>query len=463
MKTIIVLALLTSCFSLFALEDFEQLWVFDNPMQSEFLVNALYPTIYHYHASVNGTMFIQNLPAEEWLYGWYKGSLEEDGYVGFTRPAIDPLVNPVFCAVEPQIYAATPLTDDPLNDHLFNNTQLDIMEYRATYTSERLYLAMKTASPDYNTSSGMTYFAYMPVIVNPDANMEDDPIVYGLMYTVDLPPLISPGLYKISGSGFNGLSRLGDIELNIEEGFLMLSCNIADLLADPDFASWYDPDYPVFATTATTSRITLVNGIQQADMSPGVKVLLKPHYIQAQNLSSPVLSNPNFVVIGDVLFASIDYSDADANVPDLATVAIDAAEAHPLMPQSTANLVYSTIVTYASEPIPISPTWEQLTFTFSDGSSSVTHILNNPGSSTPQDTQVPLARLLVYPNPASNTLFVKVPPSAVKELAVYNLKGQKLADFSWNGEAATSDISGLASGIYFLKGAGFKSSRFVKY
>jgi hypothetical protein len=462
MKFALSLILIMLSLSLFALRDFEQVWVFDEPDPTSFIVNSDQPVQYHYHAMINGTPYIQNQSAEEWLFGWQKGSLELPGYVGFSKLFPQPLVSPVFAAVQPQIFATTQLETDPLNDHLYNNTMLDIFDYRMVYTADRLYFAIKTANPSYATSSGFTYFAYMPVIVDPISDPEDDPIVYGLMYTVDMAPVVSPGLYKITGSGFNGLNRLGDIEHSIEDGYLVLSCNIADLTADPDFSSWYDPDYPLFVTTATTSRITLVNGIQQADMTDGLKVLIKPHYVEGQNLSSPVLDNPGFVLTGPYLTASIDYYDADANVPHLATISIDGAEPHPLSPMSIGNLDYHSPVTYAALDIPLDPDWQSLTYTFSDGADFVEYVYDNPASSTSDEVQNPVPQLTVYPNPAGQTLYLKSDRVLNNPIFIYNLKGQRVGEIDLSGKAAELDLTGFTPGIYILKAEGMNSRKFLK-
>ncbi len=455
-------AVLLFCCTLWAYRDFEQVWIFDDPENLSLIFAAPEPSMYFYHAMVNGTPHIQFRPAVEWVYGWQRAELEQSGYIGFRTDVPEPMVNPVYCDVEPQIPATTQLCTDPLNDHLFNESLLDIIEYRAVFTADRIYLAMKTSAPDYITSSGMTYYAYMPILLDPAADIEDDPIVYGLMYTVDMDPIISPGLYKISGSGLSGLSRIGDIEYSIQENFLVLSCAIDDLLADVDLAAWFDPEYPLFSTAATTSRITLVNGIQQADMTDGAKVLFKPHYVEAVNNSSPVLSNPFFVLTGSYLTASIDYQDADANVPHLATISIDGAEPYPLLPMSTDDLDFHTPVTYSAQEIPLAPDWQSLTFSFSDGTDFVHYVYDNPASSTMDATQNPMPELQLYPNPVRESLQIKMDQPAKLKLGIYNIRGQKVSELLLQGKDTDFDLSALAPGIYILQGPGIKSRRMVK-
>lgn len=452
------------CISLNALSDFEQVWVFDDPMQPSFVVPSTLASTYYYHNMIDGIAHTQSQSTQAYIPGWHQGNIPAPGYVGFSRAGEDPLVNPVFCAQPPQIHATTLLEIDAAGDQLYN-PMLDIVESRFAYSSERLYFAFKCSTPSYATASGFTYFAYMPVIVNPATHMEDNPIVYGLMYTVNLPPMISAGLYKVSGTGFDGLTRLGNIEFSIQDDYLVLSCAKADLLADAEFASWYDPAYPVFATTVTTSRITLINGIQQADMTPGTKVLLTPHLVDVQNLNPPILSNPeaspNIDATG--LIARIDYYDADANVPHLAYVYLDEQGPYELLPTYTAELDFGQAVTYSSTLIPLESNEQTLTFTFSDGADTVQEVLHYSGTANSDATHNPIARLRLYPNPTSAMLHIEAKTALQHPLSIYNLKGQKVAAVEHHIKGGSSDVSHLAPGIYILKGKGIQSSRFVKF
>jgi beta-glucanase (GH16 family) len=67
------------------------------------------------------------------------------------------------------------------------------------------------------------------------------------------------------------------------------------------------------------------------------------------------------------------------------------------------------------------------------------------------------AELTVFPNPASNTLFIRAPTSMFGwNIQVYNLKGQQIGN-SFRVEAETQlDVSSMAKGIYYLKLVGEK-------
>ncbi|MCK9585182.1 MAG: T9SS type A sorting domain-containing protein [Candidatus Cloacimonetes bacterium] len=453
-RLLILLALLASTLS--AIQDFARLYSFDHPEVSSFIVSLEGEGSFYY--LVPGGIAQLALPS--WQTGWKHGSITGTGYVGF-RSADDALVSPLWADTEPALAAFTPLLEDPEGDHLFTNPVLDILSLKVAATDERLYFAMRVAGNAYPVSSGFTYFAYMPVIVDPSADPEGNPTVYGLMYTVELGGLISPGLYKVTGTGLDGLTRLGNIEHSMENGVLVLSCNMADLLADADFSSWFDPEYPVFATTATTSRISLVNGIQQADMTAGINVLYKPQYLDGANLSSPILSNAH-IDIGEgphEIIAFIDYQDQDHHVPRHAWVRIDDLERHPLSP--VGELDYSTVMTYKSEGLEFPGNWEKLTYEFSDGWYNVTYIYPNPVSVS-DETLVPAAEISFYPNPVQASLYLKSQSSAPQQLGLYNLRGQVLQRIIVSKGETELDLSALSPGVYFLHSKGMKSRRFVK-
>lgn len=454
LRLLILLALL-GC-SLSAIQDFASLYSFDDPFEIGYIVPTEGAGLYYYLEDGS----IQQSALESWQTGWKQGSIAQPGYIGF-RSLDDALVSPLWADTEMQLAAFTPLLEDPMGDHLFTNPVLDILSLKIGATDERLYFAMQVAGNDYPVSSGFTYFAYMPVIVNPSASPDENPIVYGLMYTVELGGLISPGLYKVTGTGFDGLTRLGNLQHNVENGVLILSCSMADLLADADFSSWFDPEYPVFATTATTSRISLVNGIQQADMTAGINVLYKPHFLDGSNLYSPILSNAS-MEIGDgayKIIALIDYQDQDSNVPRLARVRIDDLESYPLTP--VGELDFSQAVTYKSAELEFPGNWDMLTFEFSDGEGSVEYSFPNPVSNT-DETLVPMAAISLYPNPVRGSLHLKSQSPEPQQLRLYNLRGQLLQEITLCKGETELDLGTLSPGLYFLKGKGMQSRRFMK-
>lgn len=388
---------------------------------------------------------------------WQKGTIgiPTNSYLGFWYPYPDYTVNPLFFPgqQQPELSYYTGYGTDAIGDNIYTSAPwLDIAAVKGSFSADRLYFAMVNTHGSYPTSSGLTYFAYMPILVDPDSVPEDNPIVYGLMYTVSMPGVISPGLYKITGSGFSGLTRIGDIVTSVQDGYLLLSCSLADLLADPDFSSWFDPSNPRVATVASTSRITLVNGIQQADTTLGLDLLLRPQAIPVQNLSAPQLSAAALLDNQqDLLIPQITYFDADYNYPRIASFSVDGGEEHPLSPVELSLNAFEELVFYSHPGIPEPESWIELRFRFSHGDSFVYHAIVN-SSVINDENQIPVPSVSLYPNPARNLLSLKTSGFSSATWAVYNLKGQKMEEIRFGGKNEIQfNLQDYKPGVYFLK------------
>jgi len=65
-----------------------------------------------------------------------------------------------------------------------------------------------------------------------------------------------------------------------------------------------------------------------------------------------------------------------------------------------------------------------------------------------------LSEVSIYPNPAGNTIYIKLPESDIENAEIYivNLTGQQLSQLENTGNRKFSaDISGLVPGVYFLR------------
>ncbi len=383
-------------------------------------------------------------------------------YLGFRSTAQETRVNPIFWdqATPPPANGYAPLETDPAGDQIFSNPYLDIQSTAVAFSQSKLHFSVKCNTSTYPVSSGATtFYAYMVVLVDPDALPEDDPIVYGLMYTVDLGTIISPGLYKIVGSGISDLVRIGDITYSIatDTASLLLSCDLDDLLADVDFASWYDDTYPRLTTTAITSRITLTGGNEQADGTEGAKLLLLPQILPLQNDANPVLSGAQAEVLntggGDVLLANITYYDADANFPRLAQVIVDDGDPMPLIfsPGQTPN--YSSAVAFSSAPIPLPDSWDLVTFRFRHGDGYVYQELENGVAVSDATAASPALDLSLYPNPVADRLSIEAKGSALPnaKLEIFNIRGQRMAEQQFSGNSSVIPVEGMPAGLYFLR------------
>jgi len=160
----------------------------------------------------------------------------------------------------------------------------DIVSDYVSFSDTKLYTAIRNRGGGFPTSGGLgtVYHSYMSLINDPAADRNDpDVIVWALAYMKVALGGISPGLFKITGTGSSDLVRIGDIQTKLLPGsnLLVMSCNLADLLADPDFAAWYDPANPVLAFHTIVNRTTVIPfGTKLQDGSPGGLVYLRKLY-----------------------------------------------------------------------------------------------------------------------------------------------------------------------------------------
>lgn len=465
-RVLIVLGVLLLASSLYAQQDFSQLYYSDRLSMVELITPS---------SGAAEVMYFQNFesdyvsqPLQSW-YGsdvWKYVTVPSPRYIGF-RNLDEDIINPIFSPVPvtPALDYYTPLVTDPTGDAAFTNAWLDLTEVKVTFTVDRLFFAIKNNHTSFPVSSGLTYFAYMPILVNPYANPEDNPPVFGLMHTVSIPGIIGPGLYKVTGTGFSDLARIGNIEQSVFGNTLILSCALSDLIADPDFSSWYDPDYPLAASMVTTSRITLTGGTQSADQTDAVKLLLKPRYAWPVDDFLPQLSNAGYEISGypvASMVASVVCTDLDNNFPSYAWMELDNVPylLHPVFPDA---LDFSTGITWQSDPVTVSGTWIQLSFIFSYGESSTMLTIENP-SSHEDLVQVAIPSLTIYPNPVRDNLVVKTDGSQEQTLHIFNIKGQLLQTHAIAAGKTEQSLSvaGLASGVYLVKTSSGQRYRMLK-
>jgi hypothetical protein len=360
----------------------------------------------------------------------------------------------------------TQVAADAAGDEAFGYDNLDLVDCRVSFSGTELFAALENVGGGYPVIDGLTFFGYLLGIADPA--QADPDTVFALMYTFDQPGIITPGLYKITGTGFGDLEQIGDV--TVQEfpatNTLWLSCQLGDLLSDPDFTAWYDPADPVIGVAGFTQKITLLGGPQEADRTPGGRCYLREFAIEPGANQLPELSNPLFQGEGATATGQIDYSDPDGHCPILAEVVFDDVDTFPLYPMSTD---YGSPVTYRTdagiEPL-ANGTWIEALFRFSDNESDVVDYWV-PATGIEEGTIDGGARLALTtsPNPAgpNTAIQLTMPAAGDATVAVYDVRGALVATLSsgrlgagrhelaWDGE---SD-AGLAvgSGVYFVRAA----------
>jgi hypothetical protein len=68
---------------------------------------------------------------------------------------------------------------------------------------------------------------------------------------------------------------------------------------------------------------------------------------------------------------------------------------------------------------------------------------------------------VIYPNPASNQLFIESKIQLKQEFSIINILGEKIVSGTLNGQIEALDISSLPPNIYIIR-IGEESVKFVK-
>lgn len=260
----------------------------------------------------------------------------------------------------------TRVAADPANDQLFGLTHLDLVDCRVSFDGTRLLAALRNSGGGFPVSSGLTFYGYLLGIADPsDA---DPDTVFAMLYTYNQPGIISPGLYKIFGTGLDDLVKIGEVSWTVfpSENTLVLSCQLANLYGDPDFASWFDSVERRISVAGFTQKITLLGGAQEADRTPGGDAYLREFWIDPGVNHLPSLQGMQIVGAGASAFVQVAYADVDAHCPVVSEVRFDGGVPYPMRPQS---LDYTTTVVYRTAPgIPplVNGGWSAATARFSD-------------------------------------------------------------------------------------------------
>jgi hypothetical protein len=370
----------------------------------------------------------------------------------------------------------TRISVDAAGDELFGYTNLDLVDCHMSFSGDRLYGSLTNAGGGFPVIQGLTFFGYLLAIADPA--LADPDTVFGLMYTYEQAGIISPGLYMITGPGLSDLIKLGDVMVEEfpTDNTLMISCELADLVNDPYFVSWYDPEDPVVGVAGFTQRITILGGPAEADRSPGGQCHMRELGIAPGVNRLPTLANLVLEGEGATAVAEIDYSDADANCPIVAQMVFDDSASYAMYPQ---GLDYTSAVTYSTEP-GIEPlaenSWTSAVLSFSDNrSDSVEHQV--PGVGIPAEgwpVRNDLLRACVAPNPSSGAAVIEfvMPLRGTLRIDVYAIEGSFVRTLveqevgagrgvvMWSRRDARG--TEVSPGIYFLRVSALGQERVLK-
>ena len=359
----------------------------------------------------------------------------------------------------------TRLAADPAGDALFGYTNLDLVDCHVSFSSTQLFVALKNAGGGFPVSQGLTFFGYLLGIANPA--LADPDTVFALMHTYNQPGIISPGLYRVTGTGLGDLTKIGNVTVQQypATNTLMLSCNIADLMADPYFQSWYDPAEPTLGLAAFTQRITFLGGAAESDRTPGGRCSLRDFSIVPFVNQLPALTNLIFEGTGSAAIARIDYQDPNGHCPVVAEIVFDGGAPYPMYPQT---LDYGSTVAYATEagiePL-ANDSWTSAVVSFSDNLSDTVECEATATGVSDGDTRMHAGPICVSisPNPFNPVASIEylMPTAGDLLVEIYDIRGglvRTLVDgavnsgsgrLTWNGRNGHG--SPVSSGLYFCR------------
>jgi len=406
-----------------------------------------------------------NYPGSEYTSQGFMLAPEAERYFGFRTELINPAPDqvPFLAAPVYNLSGDTPpfehlswLLDDVTGDVAQGLDFLDITSILATYDDEKIYLAMQNNGEGFPVSAPgwSAFYSYITLIAS---NQEGD-IPFAMLYTIDQPPYMEPGLYKMIGENDDDFVLVGNIEYTIDEDndLLILECLWSDLLNDEDFLAWYDSEDPQFHTSAGTSIFTLDNGLEEVDWSNFCTIYPQQFSVASQENILPQITD--FVITQDTLL-SFSYYDENSNFPIIAQAVIDDSINLELYPQSYDYSQPVAFLSMETHPLLINDSWDTITLRVSDNLTDMVQEFIYNSDSNPDNITQPELLFSCYPNPFNPEIVISFNQADLADqnaqIAIYNLKGQLIENLTSALQISPDrnliwDASELSSGIYIV-------------
>lgn len=354
---------------------------------------------------------------------------------------------------------------DAIGDSIMiSHPALDLTNTHFAWSNAKLYVSIDNVQGAYPTMNSLTsYNLYLCTLASPESAMSDS-VMYAMVYSFNIPGVISSGLYKIGVDAEMNptFERLGNIQSQVVGGKLMMACNIADLTNDPGFGSW-PPAYNSLLFTAITLRINLDLSTMTPEFLPGdytdpaILEFVDRRFFATAN-SLPVLSGQNLTNLDIFKSVEVTYTDINGDFPLVAELELNTGSIY-----SMTNTAYnfSDGVTF-SAMVPKSVDWAYGYLKFSDNGIDNVQVTVYNATNVEDPNGSPMALLCKMSNPfvKGSTISLSGLQKSPVEIELYNVKGQKLGtlmntyansldlQFEWNGRI---NGSSLAAGVYYLK------------
>ncbi len=314
-------------------------------LETEAATAAEHTLLYYNGSAIVQQPFSELDPASHTLQAAYTavGTNADLGLVA--APAGQPRrVNPVYYSGTglPALGRYTLTAGDPANDQ--GTSHLDLVADYCSFSDTKLYAAIQNRGGGFPLSGALgfpPYYSYMYAIAAPDTDPSNpNTIIWVLNYIQVTFGGLEPGLYKITGTSAEDLVRIGDIATSIDSAnnLLKMSCDLAPLLADPDFMSWFDPADPVMGVMSLTNRTTL-SGLtpvtENTDTSSGARAHLKRLSNPLHPEILPSLTEFGFFANAEDVWFETMFTDAYGRFPLSIRAEWLPGQSFELLPQTT--------------------------------------------------------------------------------------------------------------------------------
>ncbi|MDD3050005.1 MAG: FlgD immunoglobulin-like domain containing protein [Candidatus Cloacimonetes bacterium] len=362
--------------------------------------------------------------------------------------------------------------DDEAGDCIIDAANLDIIHEYFSFSDDKFISGIKTQNgtyPYYENLWGPYYF-YMTILANPESALNDS-VAYAMLYA-NVPPLFTPGLYRVVGLNLTEYSRIGDIEHQIIDGTLVLSCDISDLANDEYFGNWPNVSNTL-ASASITSQFELPMEFTLADSGHAAVQQFDYCYINALANTLPEISDVSVNQTSEISIVNVDYFDADGNFPLTAEAVVNGNNYIELSAMSNN---FNETVSFTGL---IEEEWENILIRFSDNNVDFTEHLIEQTLAEDNDNDE-FITLSVYPNPIKigsllddgMKFAIDLEKKSQVKIDIFNLKGQvvnSISRSSLNSGSHTLKWSGkdkngkaVSSGIYLSRISSSGISKTVK-
>ena len=193
---------------------------------------------------------------------------------------------------------------------------LNIAGEKMLFSDERLYFALNNFGGGFPVSDGL-FGPFYSYTINLWPTVEGDPdYVYTLLFTVNLPPYVNSGLFKIDALT-EDMTQIGSVVTQVDQNSntLFISCLLSDLINDADFATSYSSDNSLTVSSLTQKIENFGTVITIMDEGTYHNVYLRQYVLEPFINTIPQVDNVQYNITEDTMLITLTYFDPDGHYP----------------------------------------------------------------------------------------------------------------------------------------------------